>query len=1048
MIPFFICVLFSSVLYVEAQELMSIADYSYDKVYKALPEENQTNTYVYESSDDVGLVALATYNGSDYKTSIKHKKNATQFLYCIDRNNSIEFTDQYVLRLNFFNDELRTRLGIALYNGPKNWGGMAAADYTTGNSILDYYMTQIVVHALIYDYGGTQSNLGIDFSKISFKDNTGKLKKNTTALYNYCCSAKITYKDGYFQSTEFTFVEPTDNNLYLEENYLVSSTVECEVSDDIAEVAEYTREGKGFIDNDAFDSVFIGGNAPFSDFSIKIPIDEEIKQLAPGIYPYTVFEEVIFQRAFAGLYICGQIEFTDTSQELGTLLYDKFIDADEVGFQFLVGGVHLYKTDSVTGEHITDANFEIQEYNSTTGTFESYCTMEYNADKQRYESNNLYLSVHNKDGRFRVVETSAGANYRLDWEGAEFQITQDCYLQEFHVENPPVLGSLSIKKLGERWSYTEQGFSTNSKVALPDVSFALYAGEDIYIKKHIQYTKDQKIVDMVTDGNGQIKVTDLPMGEYYVVETITLDDYILDSTKHYFTISRDATRKYSEVSLSVVNHLKHSDISILKCYYEDDDVEQKNPIPLENALFGLYLKEDLCDIYGNVILHKDSCVDKQYSDKDGMIYFSDLPYVEYYVKELQAPDGFVINDGIITFTLEDFEYDSAKRSYITNRQIINERQRFSLEIDKTGEEFTGAWQVNSEYGAYYQYVIGDAPLKDVTFSLYDCHKKLIATKCTDSSGKVQFDNLITGTYYVAESAAPEQYHFFEEPKEVILAQDNKDYSIFQPTIFSQSYYNELCDCTITLLKSGEHAVVTSKGMEYEYVPLENVVFGIYQNFDYTFSGSGDSLMKGNCVGYIVTEEDGTGVFSGTLPCGEYYVKELATLPGYELDEEEHYFTILPNHNENITVSLATKESPLINQLSKASVKICKTDADTGKSLKGVEFTLYNSQEQKIGVYKTNRKGEITVKNLPYGEYYFVETKCKKGYYSTNNKYYFELNSEEMITLDITNSPIVKLGVHEQYNVALISTVLVLFVFMIVVTTNLWFLYHNKKTYDE
>ena len=169
------CIL--SVRDVKASELslMSIADYSYEKVYNALPEDNQTSTYVYESSNEVGLVAFATYNSSEYRTSVKHQKNSTRFLYCIDRNNSIEFTDKYILAQDFFNEELRTRLGIALYYGPQNWGDVAKKTYTTGNSVLDYYMTQLVVHALIYDYGGLKSNLGIDFSKVAFKDNTGCL---------------------------------------------------------------------------------------------------------------------------------------------------------------------------------------------------------------------------------------------------------------------------------------------------------------------------------------------------------------------------------------------------------------------------------------------------------------------------------------------------------------------------------------------------------------------------------------------------------------------------------------------------------------------------------------------------------------------------------------------------------------------------------------------------------------------------------------------------------------------------------------------------------
>jgi uncharacterized surface anchored protein len=81
--------------------------------------------------------------------------------------------------------------------------------------------------------------------------------------------------------------------------------------------------------------------------------------------------------------------------------------------------------------------------------------------------------------------------------------------------------------------------------------------------------------------------------------------------------------------------------------------------------------------------------------------------------------------------------------------------------------------------------------------------------------------------------------------------------------------------------------------------------------------------------------------------------------------------------------------------------------------------LYNEKNEKMGVYKTNKKGIIQVNNLPYGKYYFIETKCRNGYYSTNNKYHFSLNSENTVVLNITNQPILKLGFNEHYKIGLI-----------------------------
>ena len=234
-----------------------------------------------------------------------------------------------------------------------------------------------------------------------------------------------------------------------------------------------------------------------------------------------------------------------------------------------------------------------------------------------------------------------------------------------------------------------------------------------------------------------------------------------------------------------------------------------------------------------------------------------------------------------------------------------------------------------------------------------------------------------------------------------------------------------------MIKYGEKAVVKDGELSYDQIPLENVVFGIYQDFDYNFANNGQILKKGSCVGYIVTDKNGAGTYTNKLPCGEYYLKEIKTNKGYQIDNKQYHFTIQPNANKKISIVLENNNI-FYNMLSKASVQIIKTDANTGKKLKNVEFTLYNKESEKIGVYKTNKKGEILVENLPYGEYYFVETKCKNGYYSSNNKYHFLLKSDERVTLNITNSPILKLGFEEHYKIGILL-IGIIFIFSILVT---------------
>lgn len=1037
---FTLCFFAVCFLYSEDVFAMSIVDYSYDKIYESLPTEYQDKEFVYKSSDGVCLIEFADYNNNPYRTSVKKKKDSDEFLYCIDRNNSIEFTDDYQMNNDLFNKELRTRLGIAFYYGPSVWKEKANSKFTTGNFITDYYMTQIVTHALIYKYGGQQASMGIDFDKLTFKNDTGDLKKKTTAFFKFCCDAEIKYDSGYFQSIDFKFNPLQDSNMYLDGDQFISSIITCATGDDMADVTEFTRRThRNFEDIVTIRAKTSKYN---SDLQLFIPYSNMIRT-HPGYHTIPLYENIVFNRKQAALWYCADLSYTDTTQELADLFGVEHQAEGQIELNLLVGKLYLYKKDSVTNEAIEDAQFQVLQYNSDTKQYEYYCDMTYNTVDKRYESNNLFLSIKNKEGKFQVIETSPGKNYKLDWNGQYFEVTPEKYLHEIYVENAPIWGTLAIHKEGEQWSYKDKQFLKDNQLPLAGVKFELYAKDDIFVKDNVLYAANTKIADLITDNSGNAKVENLPMGNYYIKEVQTLDDYVFDSKVTEFSITRDTERKYSDVALTFVNHLKTSQVHIYKYYYNDADIEQKNPIPLEGAQFGIYVKHDLCDMTGNVILEKDTCITTGVTDSKGNLTFAQLPYAEYYIKELKAPDDFILNDGIVSISLEDFRYDESIGSYVNKQNIINKKQRFQLLVHKTGEDFVGYMPQSSVYGDYYCYEIGKTSLENVSFQLYNDRNELVSTQVTDKDGKAMFTNLLPGSYRLTEASAPSEYILVETSKDIILRMDNKEYNEFAPPTTEESFFNELCQCSIRLTKSGEHTYIEDSTLKFDQIPLSHVVYGIYQDFDYAVLGNTQPLMKGSCVGYIVTNEAGEGTFNGKLPCGNYYVKELQTQPGYELDPNIYSFGIQPNNNQMIEVSI-NDGVPFVNMLSKAAVQIIKTDSNTGKTLKGVEFTLYNTNKEKIGVYKTDKKGKILVENLPYGKYYFVETKCKDGYYSSNNKYHFELNSKETITLNITNSPILKLGINEGYKKALMVTAILSVIFFSVVFVSYYFARRSGK----
>lgn len=999
--------------------------YSYKNVYNNLPKANRTEEYLY-TEDGKPYICFATYKNNNYKMTVKRTKGVNDYLYCLNYSKHVSFDNKYSSKNNLFNNNLRARLGIAFYYGTTVWKEKADSQFTTGNTILDYYMTQVVVHALIYKYGKAKSDYGINYNDISFKSGTGNLSKKTKAFYKFCCNATVYSGSADFMKSDFEFQKADSPYLYLDQDMLVTPTVYCITNANNSTVKEYTRtvSSSGINANDiAIEEESKQYNSPFR---MKFPLSKA-DTLNPGPHSIQLSEQVIFNRYLAAAWQSTDAEHS--SQELGGLLTESLTNQDNISFSLLIGEVVLHKKDSITGENISDAVFLLQQFDDTTGNYIPYKQLTYNAGKQQYESGNIYLSANNKSGKFRLVEERAGQNYINDWDGAVFQITEKAYSFEYNIENQPILGKLTIHKAGEDLQFSDSSFTKADPISLSGIKFGLYAKEDIFLKGTVFYPKDKKIADLITDSSGNASVDSLICGEYYLKEESTHPLYEIDPQIYTFTITRDSNRKYNGCAFQMKNLLKPCRIRVFKYYYAKSDVEQQHKLALQGARFGLYANADILSPNGKTILSKDTFIQDAVTDQDGYLSFDNLPYGDYYIKELEAPADFMLNDGIVTISHEDFNYDDTLKEYSCEKEIVNQKQLFRLRILKTGEAFSSCLEDNCPQGTFFQYQLESVSLQNVEFTLYKKEDdSLVATSITNEQGIAEYTDIEPGDYYVMESAAPEEYQLNTEKFYFECRADNKDYNPLDPPIFESTINNQLCNCNIKLYKSGEHAIIGKEGILYDQIPLSDIVFGIYQDFEYAFP-SGNTLPAGSCVGYIVTDQDGNGTLTEKLPIGNYYLKELKTNSGYELDPNIYSFEVKPDHNQDIIIRL-DNENQFINQLSKASVQIIKTDANTGKKLKNVEFTLYNEKNEKIGVYKTNKYGKILVEQLPYGKYYFIETKCKNGYYSSNNKYHFELSSSETVTLNITNAPILKLGFDEPYKIGLIGCLVVILCLLI------------------
>jgi len=380
------------------------------------------------------------------------------------------------------------------------------------------------------------------------------------------------------------------------------------------------------------------------------------------------------------------------------------------------------------------------------------------------------------------------------------------------------------------------------KKSLAGVTFDMYAEEDIVSPDGLHtvyYRADEKVATITTNDKGYASIEDLPLGKYYLVETVTLEGFVLDSTPIEADLSyvdQDTAIVYA--GMDVANERQKVQITVTKKDAETSDV-------LEGAVFGLYAAEDIVNSDSKVIVTKDTLIEKAVSDKDGKCTFiSDLPLGQYYVKEVQAPKGYVSTDEVFSV---DAGYQGADKAVIEFEAEF-ENAPIQVEFSKTD-------------------ITGDNELEGAKLSIIDEDGTVVESWTSD--GKVHMvKKLPIGQYILREKIAPQGY---------IIATDVRfevtDTAEIQKVIMK----DEAAKGKIIINKTDADTGKALAGVEFEIRDAD-----------------------GDVLETLVTDQDGhaeSGEFAiGTFKDGKlveaikYYVVETKTADGYLLDATPHEVT--------------------------------------------------------------------------------------------------------------------------------------------------------------
>lgn len=139
--------------------------------------------------------------------------------------------------------------------------------------------------------------------------------------------------------------------------------------------------------------------------------------------------------------------------------------------------------------------------------------------------------------------------------------------------------------------------------------------------------------------------------------------------------------------------------------------------------------------------------------------------------------------------------------------------------------------------------------------------------------------------------------------------------------------------------------------------------------------------------------------SADIPYGTYRIVETTFPFNYEGDGQTEWTVTINTANG----ALATINAS--NKLKKGRVEILKSDYESGKDLRGAEFTVYDYDGEEVAVIgPTDSKGYAKSGEITYGSYIVKETKVPVNYQPDGNaEWHITIDDNSpLITLDIAN----------------------------------------------
>lgn len=419
--------------------------------------------------------------------------------------------------------------------------------------------------------------------------------------------------------------------------------------------------------------------------------------------------------------------------------------------------------------------------------------------------------------------------------------------------------------------------------------------------------------EWTTDETGTVMTGEkLPAGKYQLEEIKSPNGYLISDTPIEFEITYNVAYETLPDGSTPVITVKQQD----KAVKGKITIEKKGEVlvdyqngkfiyeerGLSNAKYEIYAKEDILDPSndGTVIYKKGTVVDTIVTNEEGKGTSKELPLGEYSIKEIKAPNGFILNRVVKNVSLE---YENQNTAIVfEDVSFVNDRQKVEIVVNKRDKDDNKAL-AGAEFSLYAKEDITNYKNEVIVKA-----NELIEVALSDSNGKAIFKSDLPLTdFFIKETKAPKSYKLNEEKINVHVEYRGQDTKVIK---LESGIKNEKMKGHIQIIKT------SSEDNKYSGLlkgsPLEGVTFEVYDS-------------EKNLVDTIITDKNGKAITKELL-VGKYTIKEISSAKYYLLNENTYNAeivdegtTVVEITNDNVKIEVEIQKNGFIETQSKDNI---------------------------------------------------------------------------------------------------------------------------------